>query len=128
VYTGNPDVAGEETDAMVEFLDFYPTLANYCKLDSIPDYLQGKDFSDVLRNPGNSFRDHVNAIIKRGSFLGRTVKTREWRYTEWDDGKKGTELYDQLNDPLEYNNLAGDPAYDSLKAVMKSLIIHPDSN
>ncbi len=128
VYTGNPDVAGEETDAMVEFLDFYPTLANYCKLDSIPDYLQGKDFSDVLRNPGNSFRDHVNAIIKRGSFLGRTVKTREWRYTEWDEGRKGTELYDQLNDPLEYNNLAGDPAYDSLKAVMKSLIIHPDSN
>ena len=123
MYTGNPDVAGTETDAMVEFLDFYPTLANYCKLDSIPDYLEGMDFGTVLKDPGSSFRDHVNSIIKRGDFMGRTVKTREWRYTEWDDGKRGNELYDQLNDPLEYNNLSGDPAYDSLKAVMKSLII-----
>jgi len=128
ISTGKTEVAGKETSAMVEFLDFYPTLANYCRLDSIPDYLQGKDFSKVLEDPESSFRDHVNSIIKRGSFIGRTVKTREWRYIEWDDGKRGRELYNQLSDPLEYNNLSGDPAYDSIKTALQSLIIYPTGN
>jgi iduronate 2-sulfatase len=128
VRTGDPEEAGKKTGAMVEFVDFYPTLANYCNLEGIPEYLEGKDFGVVLKDPGRSFRDHVNIIIKRGDFLGRSVKTREWRYTEWDDGNRGIELYDQLNDPLEYNNLSGEACYDSLKAVLKSLIIRPRNN
>ncbi len=123
IYTGDDNVAGKETTAMIEFLDFYPTLTNYCGLDSIPDHLEGMDFGSVLKDPESSFRDHVNSIIRRGEFLGRTVKTREWRYTEWDDGNKGTELYDQLNDPLEYNDLSGYPEYESVMAKMRSLII-----
>jgi iduronate 2-sulfatase len=70
----------------------------------------------------------VEATVRRGDFLGRTVKTREWRYTEWDDGNKGTELYDELNDPIEYRNLAGDHAYDSVRAVLSSLMIRPGAN
>src|SRR5438132_138338 len=36
---------------------------------------------------------------KEGSFMGYSVRTERWRYTEWDNGKKGTELYDHDNDP-----------------------------
>ncbi|MBA7593080.1 hypothetical protein ES708_35290 [subsurface metagenome] len=110
---------------MVEFLDFYPTLASYFELKGIPEYLEGKSFENILKNPDASFRDHVNIIVRRNGFIGRSVKTREWRYTEWDDGNKGTELYDQLNDPLEYNNLSGQEGYDSIKKQMQKLIIKP---
>jgi uncharacterized sulfatase len=122
---GDTALAGKETTALVEFLDFYPTIASYFKLEGIPEYLEGKSFENILQNPNAAFRDHVNIITVRGQFIGRSVKTKEWRYTEWDDGNRGTELYDQLNDPLEYNNLSALEGYDSVQEQMKKLIIKP---
>ncbi len=43
---------------------------------------------------------------------GYSVRTERWRYTEWDDGQKGTALYDyQDRSELEYHNLANDPQH-----------------
>ena len=38
------------------------------------------------------------------------LRTPRWRYTEWDAGRRGRELYDHDADPHEITNLAGDPA------------------
>lgn len=125
IVNGDQSVAGKETDAMVEFIDFYPTLASCCNLEGVPEYLEGESFEEILRNPAEPFRDHVSIITRRGGFIGRSVKTREWRYTEWDGGARGTELYDEINDPLEYNNLSSEEGYDSIKQRMKELILQP---
>jgi uncharacterized sulfatase len=61
----------------------------------------------------------VNAVVRRGEKLGRMVKNENWRYVEWDDAKMGVELYNQKNDPMEYNNLATDPAYKPVLEEMK---------
>lgn len=114
---------GQDTDAMIEFVDLYPTFADLCNLDSVPDFLQGKSFAKVLDNPDQAFRSEVNAIVNRGEMIGRTVKNSKWRYIEWADGDKGVELYDQVNDPAEYYDLAGDPAYKEVLAEMKPLIV-----
>ncbi len=63
---------GKETEAMIEFVDLYPTFADLCELDSVPDYLQGKSFAKVLDNPELGFRTEVNAIVNRGEMIGRT--------------------------------------------------------
>ena len=42
---------------------------------------------------------------------GRSVRTLKWRCTEWDEGRNGVELYDHVNDPHEYTNLASDPRH-----------------
>jgi uncharacterized sulfatase len=125
IMTGDSTVAGSETTAFVEFLDLYPTLASYFGLEGIPEYLEGESFEKILQEPDTSFRDHVNTLTVRGEMIGRSVKTREWRYTEWDDGKQGTELYDQLKDPREYTNLSDLPEYQDIKEEMKKLIIKP---
>ena len=53
-------------------------------------------------------------------YLGRTVRTERWRYTEWPDGT--AELYDQEADPREYVNLANAAQHASTRAELKALL------
>jgi uncharacterized sulfatase len=56
------------------------------------------------------------------TFMGRSIRTERWRYTEWDGDKQGVELYDHDSDPKEHRNLAGDPKYADVIAEMKQLL------
>jgi uncharacterized sulfatase len=51
--------------------------------------------------------------------MGRSLRTDRWRYTEWVDGKNenaGVELYDELADPQENVNVAGEARHQELVA------------
>ena len=117
---------GVNSDAMFEFIDIYPTLANMFQLKNIPEDLEGKSFAAVVNDPSKPFRTEVRAVIRRGEMLGRMVKNSKWRYIEWDNGKKGRELYDQKNDPVEYYNLAESPKYLSVVSEMRKLLYIPE--
>jgi len=116
------DPNGVRSKAMFEFIDIYPTLAEYAGLDNIPEYLEGESFAAVLKDPSLSFKTEVRAVVRRGKMLGRTVKNQAWRYIEWGDGEQGRELYDQEQDPMEYSNLAEDPGYADVIAEMHDLL------
>ena len=60
--------------------------------------------------------------VWRNTFSGHSVRTERWRYTEWDDGAKGTQLYDYQNDPEEKVNLAENPEYAQRVAELKRLL------
>lgn len=107
------------SNAMFEFIDIYPTVAELMNIKK-PGNLEGKSFARVVRNPALEFRDAVHAVVNRGAMLGRTVKTKDWRYTEWENGNKGRELYDENKDPEEYRNLADDPSYSPIIAALRS--------
>jgi len=113
---------GAVSDAMFEYVDIYPTLAQIFQLENTPDYLEGESFAEVVNDPAKPFRSEVRAIIGRGDMLGRMVKNGEWRYIEWDNGKMGRELYNQKNDPIEYNNLAEKPEFEKVISEMKTLL------
>lgn len=113
---------GVKSEAMFEFIDIYPTLAELLHLKDVPEYLEGKSFADVIKDPSQSFRNEVYAIIHRGNLLGKSIKNREWRYIEWAGGERGRELYDQRNDPMEYSNLAENPEYAVVVSTMSELL------
>ncbi len=46
------------------------------------------------------------------------VRTDNWKYVEIDNGDK--ELYDEVNDPFELVNRAGDPAYELMQSDLKA--------
>jgi len=96
----------------VELVDLYPTLAELCGLKP-PANLEGKSLRSLLENPRASWS--TPAITQQvrmeaqKPIMGYSVRTERWRYTEWDGGAAGSELYDQDADPHEYQNLAQDP-------------------
>jgi uncharacterized sulfatase len=45
--------------------------------------------------------------------MGRTIRTERWRYTEWNAGANGRELYDHEKDPHEFQNLAIKPNHET---------------
>jgi iduronate 2-sulfatase len=51
-----------------------------------------------------------------GRFFGYTLRTARWRYTEWDEGRRGRELYDHDIDPNEITNVANAAAHARLVA------------
>jgi uncharacterized sulfatase len=55
-------------------------------------------------------------------FVGRSVRTERWRYTEWDEGRQGIELYDHSSDPGELQNLAGNPRHRAVERELQALL------
>jgi uncharacterized sulfatase len=54
--------------------------------------------------------------------MGYSVRTDRWRYTEWDNGVRGAELYDHENDPREFTNIARDEKYAGQVKAMRQLL------
>ena len=104
--------AGAQTDAIVELIDLYPTLAELSGLGSqVPSILQGESLVPLLTSPADSDRTGTAYTITSGN--GASLRSDRWRYNRWGEDAKGNneELYDHDNDPMEYHNLARDPTY-----------------
>ena len=127
-----PGIASGGTDALVELVDLYPTLADLAGLPS-PDHLAGESLRPVMTEPGRTVRGSaftvansraawVHPAMQGRDVIGHTIRTRQFRYTEWNEGAEGIELYDYHADPMEYYNLAGSTEFaalqDSLRLVL----------
>ena len=60
----------------------------------------------LLKDPAQRGKGIAFSMVKRGAIQGHSVRTARWRYTEWDQGRRGIELYDQKHDPENICNLA----------------------
>lgn len=120
--------AGKATPGIVEMVDIYPTLVELCGLE-MPPGLDGQSMVPLIENPDLPGKPYAVTQVTRGSgknlFHGYSVRTARWRYTEWDSGVKGVELYDHENDPAEMRNLGDDPRYADVRAELKMLITNP---
>lgn len=122
-----PGVAAPGTVAKspVAHIDLFPTLAELCGVKT-PSNVQGQSLMPMLRDPGVAGRGWAITQVMRGGgpnrasvttnvgsdgprFFGYSLRTPRWRYTEWDEGRKGRELYDHEADPGELTNLAEKP-------------------
>jgi iduronate 2-sulfatase len=113
---------GQRTDALVELLDIYPTLAGLCGLNT-PSEVEGVPLTPLLHAPTGMVKTVALTQTPRPNYLrgkqpttmGYSIRTKRFRYTEWRDFKtakvQATELYDHENDPLETVNIAGHSDY-----------------
>lgn len=112
---------GQVCARTVELVDLHPTLAELCGA-SAPAGLEGRSLKPLLANPKSEWKKPAFTQVQRGKFAGRSVRTERWRYTEWDEGKMGTELYDHDADPTEQRNLAGDAKFAETVSELKKVL------
>lgn len=116
VYHPKMEVARGSTDAIVELIDLYPTLAELCGLEA-PDYIQGKSFKSLLEDPATSHRKFAYSSYPRrpkDDIIGHSIRNERYRYTEWWDAETDEVLArvatDLSKDPGEQTNaLLDDP-------------------
>ena len=113
--------AGKSSPRTVEFVDLYPTLADLAGLEA-PANLAGKSLKPLLNDPKAAWDKPAFTQVWRDGFSGHSVRTERYRYTEWDNGKKGTELYDYTTDPGEERNLVNDPKHSAVIAELRSAV------
>ena len=65
-------------------------------------------------------KDAVFTISRAG---GESLRTDDWRYTQWRFGQSGLELYDLSKDPGEFTNLANNPEYASVVKKMEARLL-----
>lgn len=110
---------GGKSEALVEFVDIYPTLCDLAKL-SKPAHLEGASAAPLLDRPDLEWKAAAFSQYPRGNVMGYSMKTDRYRYTAWKDKKTGkvvaSELYDHETDPAENENIAGSPEQAELVA------------
>ncbi len=117
---------GKTCERLAELVDMYPTLADLCGV-AAPKHLEGASLKKFLDDPTAPGKRAAYTQVTRGGgkekeFMGRSVRTERWRYSEWDDGKQGRELYDHAADPKEHHNLANEEKYAKVVAELRELL------
>ena len=121
-----PGVKPAVCAGLVEQVDIYPTLAGLAGLP-IPKHVEGMTLQPLLDNPKGQGKPAVfsTMVSTHTQLMGHSIRTERFRYTEWDEGRGGQQLYDHNTDPHELNNLAGDPAQaDCLQHLRSQLANH----
>ena len=100
---------GTRSQAMVELVDVYPTLAQLTGLKP-PAHLQGLSLRPLLDHPERmGKKKFAYTVVTRGPKLGHALRSQRWRYGKWPDGE---ELYNLTRDPQEKINLADKPGFE----------------
>ncbi len=98
---------------LVEYVDIYPTLAELCGLP-VPKHCEGSSMVPLLKNPVRPWKSAAFSQYPRGKVMGYSIRSGQWRYTEWIERKTGKvldrELYEHKDSPLATANQVSDPA------------------
>ncbi len=111
---------GAHSDALVEFVDMYPTLCDLAG-SPLPSHLEGTSMKPLLDDPKLSWKTAAFSQYPRkagktgaGKLMGYTMRTDRYRFTVWVGESDHTkvdaiELYDHQVDPQENYNIAKKP-------------------
>jgi iduronate 2-sulfatase len=124
---------GQTTEALVELIDIYPTLAELTGLEP-PANLDGRSIVPLLSDPTTPWKDAAFTLSVKDTprlgkqTFGRSMRTDRYRFVEWTGPKSAEpvyELYDLESDPLEKVNIADKPENKQLRADLAKRLHSP---
>lgn len=125
----------------ISLVDLYPTFINLCDINkeinrsSNQQNLDGFSIKPLLNDPENGQWEGPDAALTVVSSLDRlefgeagkierqhySLRTRQYRYIYCNNGEQ--ELYDHVNDPYEWHNLAHQAEYNDLRTKLHEQVM-----
>jgi iduronate 2-sulfatase len=126
---------GISSNALVELVDVYPTLAALCRLPA-PQGVEGINLQPLLDDPARPWKQAAFSQYPRaregnrhrghGEIMGYAIRTSRYRYVEWRSWQSqqvtARELYDHQSDPHEMRNLASQPGHENTIKTLSRLL------
>ncbi len=98
---------GAKCSSMCHLMDLCPTIFELSGV-RVPTTVEARSLRPLLRDQKGKHRDSVVFAYRH---FQRGIRTDRWKLVVFNvGGKRTTQLFDLVSDPLEMNNLAGDPA------------------
>ena len=139
-----PGLNAARIPELVEFVDIFPTVVEAAGLPSLPVCPEGEErttelcregtsFLPLLKNEDSSWKNVTFSQCQRMAFMGYSVWTPDYRYTEWVhydlihyspmwDLVTAVELYDYSTDHGEAFNHANQAEYADIQADLSDLL------
>lgn len=114
--------AGAVEDRLTANIDVAPTILEMAGL-AAPEGMQGQSLVPLLRGEAVAWRAEVllENLEKERRPMCDGLRTREWKYiAHFEQQPVQEELYRLTTDPDELTNLAGQPAYDRVRAELRA--------
>jgi iduronate 2-sulfatase len=102
------------TDALVEYVDIYPTLAGLANLPAATT-LDGRSLLPILNDPATKGRDVVLSQFSRPfrggnpEVMGYSIRTETQRYTRWIEWNTKKVLFEELYDYANASSVTKQP-------------------
>jgi choline-sulfatase len=107
---------GVRQSTCVSLRDLAPSVLDACHVSG--DYpMDGTSLLPLLANPTMAWE---RPVLMSLDGIHHAVRTNQWRYIRYNTGEQ--ELYDEVNDPDEFVNLAGLPQHNTLIAQLDALL------
>lgn len=111
--------SGAKCNAPVQLADIYPTLVEMCGLPE-NNLTEGHSLKNLIKDPDSKWNYPCLSFYGVGNVA---VRDEQFRLMQYEDGS--LELYDMINDPNEWNNLADKKEYKKVIKILQKNI--PDT-
>lgn len=120
IFYGHGFCGGKVINKLVSLIDIPPTILAVAGVEK-PEYMKGRPLQEIFTGTAKNWQEEFFLQISE-SHIGRTIRTKKWKYSVKAPGKNGWEepdseiyeedfLYDLEDDLYERNNLTTDPNY-----------------
>lgn len=125
-WPGHIPAGKKDSTHLISHLDVLPTFCEYAGIPVLSSF-RGRSMKSIIDNPRAELRHYIITELAddnlNKSRKGRMVRTSQYKYNVYSSGARNEQLFDLKYDPGEMQNLAYEPAMQTIVKEHRDLLL-----